>query len=154
MRRTLFILIAVLVVPGLLAVAALLMNSPAFAPFVGLQQSGVGFAMGNSRVDASYGYFGNGDRLAFAIIRIYPPGATQLEMLDDQLVDYNSGGVPLVRGKDGKMQFVALDGMAYLIDDDGVSRYPIEMDEHTDTVGLTRCNTKAEMEAYLRKFSP
>jgi hypothetical protein len=154
MLRTSVILFAVATIVVLLGAVSMLSRNPALAPFLGLQQSGVAFPMGISTVNASFGYYGNGDRLAFAIIRVFPPGATEAAMLNDGFVDYNSGGVPLVRHDDGSMKHVSLDGMAYLIDADGVLTYRIEMNEHTDTVGLTKCTTKAELEAYIQKFSP
>ncbi len=154
MRRVLFLLIAVGVVAVLIVAAAMLAKRPTFAPILGLQQSGHAFPMGASVVNATYGYYGNGDRLAFAVIRIYPPGVTTAAISNDTQVDLNTGGVPLVADADGNMRYVRLDGVAYLIDDDGVQTFRIEMDEHTDTVGLSKCTSKAEMVDYLQGFSP
>ena len=65
-----------------------------FGPAInfGLQQSGTAFAVGEHSVVTTYGYFGNGDNLAFAIVQTWPIDTPPEEKLADERIDINSGG--------------------------------------------------------------
>jgi hypothetical protein len=107
-----------------------------FPVSIGLQQSGTGFSIGDHSVVTTYGYFGNGDKLAFAIVQTWPIGTSPEEKLADRRVDINSGGTPLILHKDGRYYPPDLSGTIYMFFDDELRTMKVQMDEHTDTVGL------------------
>ena len=102
----------------------------------GLQQSGTAFSVGEHSVVTTYGYFGNGDKLAFAIIQTFPIDASPEQKLADIRVDHNSGLTPLSRHNDGRYYGPDLSGTVYMFFGDELRTMNVEMDEHTDTVGL------------------
>ena len=105
---------------------------------LGLQQSGTAFSVGEHSVVTTYGYFGNGDKLAFAIIQTWPIQTSTEEKLADKRVDFNSGGTPLIRHNDGRYYPPDMSGTVYMFFSEELRIMSVEMDEHTDTVGLMR----------------
>ena len=104
----------------------------------GLQQSGTAFSVGDQSVVTTYGYFGNGDRLAFAIVQTWPLNTSPEQKLADKRVDFNSGGTPIIRHNDGRYYQPDMTGTVYMFFGDELRTMSVDMNEHTDTVGLMR----------------
>lgn len=127
-------------------------GNPSFAPFFGLQQSGSGFVLGDEYVVTDYGYYGNGDQLAFAVIMSWPVDLDPNLRLNDPRFDGNSGGIPLIRFHDGRMHPVELGGHVYLFIGDELRTMRVKMNEHTDTAGFSRAESLEGIWTYLQQF--
>ena len=117
-----------------------------------IEQSGDGFPLGDLRVVATYGFSEGGDWLRYLVIRAYPAASTPEERAADPRFDINSGGRPRVRHPDGAMRPVGTDGHAYLFVGDELRTMRVEMNEHTDTLGLSRAGSLEGMWDYLQRF--
>jgi hypothetical protein len=117
-----------------------------------VEQSGARFTLGDLHVITDYGYSEGGDWLRFLVVRAYPATATTAEVRADPRYDINSGGLPRLRHADGVMRPVRTDGRAYLIIGDELRTMRVEMNEHTDTVGLSRAGSLEGMWQYLQRF--
>jgi hypothetical protein len=117
-----------------------------------LERSGESFPMGDLRVIVEYGYSDGGDRLRYMVIRAYPATATPEEMHADTRFDIYSDVPPLVRHPDGTMRRAETDGRVYLFIGDELRTMRVEMNEHTDTVGLSQAGSLEGMWDYLQRF--
>lgn len=130
------VIIAVVVCVGAAIVwAATQVRVPTYSS---LQQSGTAFSVGDHSVVTTYGYFGNGDKLAFAVIQTWPIGTPIEKKLADCRVDFNSGGTPLILHGDGKYYPPDMSGMVYMFFGNELRTMAVQMSEHTDTAGLMR----------------
>lgn len=118
----------------------------------GLQQSGTSFAAGDHAVVTTYGYFGNGDELAFAIVQTWPIETSNEQKLADKRVDFNSGPTPLVRNNDGHYVPVDMSGTVYMFFGDELRTMNVAMDEHSDTVGLMRKKDLEQVWSHFKQF--
>jgi hypothetical protein len=118
----------------------------------GLQQSGTAFSVGEHSVVTTYGYFGNGDKLAFAIIQTWPADTSPEEKLADHRVDFNSGGTPFILHSDGKYYPPDMSGTVYMFFGDELRTMTVQMDEHTDTVGLMRAKNINGVWSHLEQY--
>jgi hypothetical protein len=118
----------------------------------GLQQSGEGFSVGGHFVHATYGYFGDGDELAFAIIQTWPLNTPPDQRLADRRVDFNSGGTPLILHADGKYYPPDMSGTVYMFFGDELRTMRVKMDEHTDTAALMHVKDLVGIWAHFEKF--
>jgi hypothetical protein len=118
----------------------------------GLQQSGTGFSIGGHSVVITYGYFGNGDELAFAIIQTWPIGTPEQQMLSDKRVDMNSGATPRIKSSDGRYVPVDTSGTVYMFFGDELRTMRVTMDEHTDTVGLRHKKDLEGVWSHFKQF--
>jgi hypothetical protein len=117
-----------------------------------VEHSGESFPLGQLQVIVDYGYSDGGDRLRYMVIRAYAANSTVEERLADPRYDINSGRLPLVRHPDGAMLPVETDGRVYLFIGDELRMMRVDMNEHTDTVGLSRENSLDGMWEYLQQF--
>ena len=117
-----------------------------------VEHSGQSFTLGDLRVIADYGYSEGGDWLRYLVIRAYPLTSTPAERRGDPRYDINSGDLPLVRHPDGVMRKVRTDGRVYLFIDNELRTMRVDMNEHTDTVGLAQAASLEGMWDYLQQF--
>jgi hypothetical protein len=117
-----------------------------------VEQSGASFPLGDLRVITDYGHSEGGDWLRFLVIRAYPAASTAAERVADPRYDINSGGIPRLRHADGVMRPVKTDGRAYLFIGEELRTMRVEMNEHTDTVGLCQAGSLEGMWQYLQRF--
>jgi hypothetical protein len=144
-----------LVIAGLVVVAlAIGWQLFRHAPDYGfdVEQSGESFPVGNLQVIVDYGYSEGGDRLRYMVIRAYPANATVQERRADPRYSINFGSVPWVRHPDGAMRPVKTDGRVYLFIGDELRMMRVDMNEHTDTIGLHQAGSLDGMWDYLQKF--
>jgi len=117
-----------------------------------VEHSGESFPLGNLQVIVDYGYSEGGDRLRYMVIRAYAANSTVAERVADPRYDINSGSVPWVRHADGTMRPVKTDGRVYLFIGDELRMMRVDMNEHTDTIGLSRAGNLDRMWDYLQQF--
>jgi hypothetical protein len=117
-----------------------------------IRGSGCSYNLSNLRVIESYGYSENGDWVRYLVIRAYPSTATTEEILSDPRFDVNSGRPPRLLHPDGVMRQVKTDGWAYLFIGNELWSMRVEMNEHTDPVGLRRVGSLEGMWEYLQQF--
>jgi hypothetical protein len=117
-----------------------------------IQESGEGFTVGNMAVMATFGYSNDGDRLRYLIILTWPITTPPDARLPDSRYDANSGMLPRVRHLDGKMRQVGTDGHVYMFIGDELRTMRVAMNEHTDTIGLTKARSLDHMWQYLQQF--
>jgi hypothetical protein len=116
-----------------------------------VKQSGEGFRSGDLLVLVTYGYSEDGDRLRYAVIRPFLSTSTAEERLADPRFD-NSCILPRIRYPDGTLHLVKTDGRVYLFIGDELRTLRVEMNEHTDTGGLSQAGSLEGMWAYLQQF--
>ncbi len=123
------------------------------SPFhTGLQQSGTAFSAGDHVVVTTYGYFGNGDKLAFAIVQTWPIDTPPEVKLADKRVDFDSKTTPLIRQNDGIYREPDISGTVYMYFGDELRTMSVDMDEHTDTAGMMQLKDIDAVWAHFEKF--
>ena len=116
-----------------------------------VEHSGESFPLGNLQVIVDYGYSEGGDRLRYVVIRAYPADTTTQERLADPRYEITAG-LPRVRHPDGTMRAVETDGHAYLFIGEELRTMRVKMNEHTDTIGLTRAGNLEGIWDFLQQF--
>jgi hypothetical protein len=145
-----YVLVAVVAVAVLVWASVARVNILGFDS--GIQESGEGFTIGNTAVMTTFGYSDDGDRLRYMVILTWPDTLPPNARLPDPRYDLNSGMRPLVRHADGKMRHVGTDGHVYMFMGDELRTMRVAMNEHTDTIGLSRAASLEDMWKYLQQF--
>jgi len=117
-----------------------------------ISASGESFQVDDVQVCTFFGHSDDGDRLRYAIIIAWPISTPPNSRLADHRFDMNSGQLPKVRHRDGVMRRVETDGRVYLFIGDELRTMRVDMNEHTDTIGLAHAGSLEGMWSYLQQF--
>ncbi len=98
---------------------------------------------------AEYGYSHGGRKLLYAVIRSFPPGASDQQKSNDPRYHEAVSGIE-VRGKDGHMIPVGRDGIVYMFDGDKLRMMKVQVGE--DDIGIANCQSMDEIWARFQKF--
>src|SRR5262245_31317642 len=109
------------------------------------------FWQGDQLVFIDFGSSDRGERLRYIVIRAFADAAPGQRVTDPRFDD-NVRGVPRVRHPDGVMRPVLTDGRAYLFLGDELRTMRVEMNQLTDTSGLSRAGSLEGMWHYLQQF--
>jgi hypothetical protein len=145
-----FALAAILLIGVLVGANLHMRHMPGITPAI--QVSGEGYQLGDVLVSCTYGYSDGGDRLRYGIIVSWPANTSASERVADPRVDRYSGLLPRIRHNDGVMRLVDTEGHIYLFIGDELRTMRVNMNEHSDTVGLSHSKSLEDMWEFLQQF--